>query len=240
MKQKRNVEPPVPLYSRPESNEPVAKLAAAAGMDIDEYMEEMPRRRLAALPIGGSRFGGLPDLPPNLSWPSWKGKKLPFLAQIDLATLPQSPLPSEGWLFVFSLFGDGATKFKVIHHRGPRGELVRAGHPSEDEVWADWAFSSVYWVVPFVAATQPKRASGKWEEASWLFGEIDEEGERAEDIAAYAKLPGNDWITFLVIGSVGDMAWGDGAQSKAQLIIRRQDLTKLDFTKVHGACCCSC
>jgi hypothetical protein len=232
MKNKGNVEA-ITLYSRPESSDTMADF----GMDVYEYMKEMPRRRLAELPLGGSRFGGLPDLPASMTWPSWDGKMLPFLAQIDLAVLPRSPLPSEGWLYVFCLFGDHATRMEVLYHRGSSAGLVRAERPGEDEVWKDWTYNSIYDVVPLVAGIKPDE--GKWEEAGWFFGEIDENGERAEDLASNAELPGDDWITLLVIGSVGGMEWGDGSQSKAQFVIRQSDLAKLDFARVHGACCCS-
>src|SRR5258708_32608297 len=36
------------------------------------------------LPVGASKLGGLPDLPPTLTWPSWKGGPMVFLVQIKL------------------------------------------------------------------------------------------------------------------------------------------------------------
>src|SRR5262249_36373175 len=39
------------------------------------------------LPVGGSRIGGEPDLPPTIEWPSWHGKPLSFLAQFELTDL---------------------------------------------------------------------------------------------------------------------------------------------------------
>jgi uncharacterized protein YwqG len=32
-----------------------------------------------------SRLGGVPDVPPGFVWPSWRGRELGFLAQVDLA-----------------------------------------------------------------------------------------------------------------------------------------------------------
>lgn len=59
----------------------------------------------AGAPIGQSRIGGSPDLPPELAWPVHQGKPLAFLAQLDLAelrrTLPHSPLPPDGYLWFF-------------------------------------------------------------------------------------------------------------------------------------------
>ncbi len=57
------------------------------------------------LPVGASRLGGLPDLPSECVWPSWQGKPLSFIAQINLSELPEfserSLLPQSGYLFFF-------------------------------------------------------------------------------------------------------------------------------------------
>ncbi len=42
-----------------------------------------------ALELGQSRIGGVPDLPPELSWPEWKGVPQSFIAQICLSDLSQ-------------------------------------------------------------------------------------------------------------------------------------------------------
>jgi uncharacterized protein YwqG len=79
------------------------------------------------IPIGASRLNGEPDLPPDMTWPSWDGppgeastrggpawlpphhwgpRPLTFLAQINLAELPPAarsiPLPNDGWLLFFA------------------------------------------------------------------------------------------------------------------------------------------
>jgi len=59
--------------------------------------------------IGNTRFGGLPDLPPQIDWPCIDNSKMqekehcPFLAQINLAELcgMQSYLPHSGMLYFF-------------------------------------------------------------------------------------------------------------------------------------------
>jgi hypothetical protein len=38
-----------------------------------------------ALPLGASRLGGYPDMPPDMDWPSFDGEGLTFLAQVNLA-----------------------------------------------------------------------------------------------------------------------------------------------------------
>ena len=57
------------------------------------------------LPLGSTRIGGRPDLADNVVWPSWNGKPLAFLAQLNLGDLTRFPfasvLPKEGWLLFF-------------------------------------------------------------------------------------------------------------------------------------------
>jgi uncharacterized protein YwqG len=57
------------------------------------------------LPVGQSRFGGLPDLPKDNNWPGSPKAPLDFLLQINLSELagllPDSPLPPTGLLSFF-------------------------------------------------------------------------------------------------------------------------------------------
>jgi uncharacterized protein YwqG len=57
------------------------------------------------LPVGTSRLGGIPDLPPEIAWPTWQGKPQSFIAQINLSELPdfsdRNLLPKKGFLFFF-------------------------------------------------------------------------------------------------------------------------------------------
>lgn len=57
------------------------------------------------LPVGASRLGGTPDLPAEAHWPTWQGRPLSFLAQLNLAELAAYPaaaaLPAAGWLLFF-------------------------------------------------------------------------------------------------------------------------------------------
>lgn len=51
---------------------------------------------------GGTRFGGKPDIPPGMDWPSWRDRPLIFLGQIALRDLADSAvavdLPNNGLL----------------------------------------------------------------------------------------------------------------------------------------------
>ncbi len=59
----------------------------------------------ANIPIGTSKVGGRPDLPPHATHPEWNGEPLSFLAQINLAALgdfgTSSELPTSGILSFF-------------------------------------------------------------------------------------------------------------------------------------------
>src|SRR5439155_2070903 len=70
---------------------------------LADKFAEVQRR----LPVGASRIGFAPDLPPASAWPTHGGKKLVFLAQLDLSAMPRwegDPLPADGWLYFFEHF----------------------------------------------------------------------------------------------------------------------------------------
>jgi uncharacterized protein YwqG len=99
-----------------------------------------------ALPIGASRFGGDPDVPPGFTWPERKGEKLTFLAQIALGEIQAPGLPTWGWLLVFYDFYDtpagevtdvGAVA--VQHVTVPRSLLTRHRHPVGGETHEPFA-----------------------------------------------------------------------------------------------------
>lgn len=55
--------------------------------------------------LGGSRLGGVPDVPAQFQWPQHHGSPLPFLAQINFAELPPGipwgSVPAEGLALFF-------------------------------------------------------------------------------------------------------------------------------------------
>jgi len=57
------------------------------------------------LAIGASRIGGIPDLPPGITWPAWKGLPQSFIAQINLDDVHRyvttRVLPQSGMLWFF-------------------------------------------------------------------------------------------------------------------------------------------
>lgn len=200
-------------------------LSEAAGTGTPEppvLLIEKKQRRGARPKMGGSRIGGLPDLPPSVEWPMFGRKKLPFLAQIDLSELPKATRgqksfrPPDGWLYAFGLF-DNDPKHKphpisVFIHRGPRTALRRAKVPLDKEIWRDWGKQRAYEPVPVSLQPKPKRdkriGGGSYASllsAGWLFGEMDDVFGSAGEVADEAFLDGDDWINLLAIESVGSM-----------------------------------
>jgi uncharacterized protein YwqG len=59
----------------------------------------------AGIPVGVSRLGGSPDLPPQAPWPAWKGIPMSFVGQLRLEELapldPLRRLPAAGLLSFF-------------------------------------------------------------------------------------------------------------------------------------------
>jgi uncharacterized protein YwqG len=96
-------------------------------------------------PLGTSRLGGLPDLPPDVPWPRFREEPLDFLGQIDLASLHASmgaaaaALPATGWLSFFCALryqgcpdpDDPACRGggRVLYFDGARERLTRRSLP---------------------------------------------------------------------------------------------------------------
>lgn len=59
----------------------------------------------STLDVGVSKIGGVPDLPPGINWPEWKGLPQSFIAQIRLADVRpydiEKVLPQSGMLWFF-------------------------------------------------------------------------------------------------------------------------------------------
>jgi len=97
----------------------------------------------AALRIGASRIGGLPDLPASTNWPEWKGKPQSFIAQIRLDEVHQYDtnglLPPQGMLWFFydatqQTFGDSPADsggWRVLFMDGDLSKLQRVSAPAQ-------------------------------------------------------------------------------------------------------------
>ncbi|MGE6257081.1 YwqG family protein [Heyndrickxia sporothermodurans] len=97
------------------------------------------------LPIGQSKFGGLPDLPSTISFPTYKNGDLTFLAQLNLQEVEvfdqKQLLPKKGFLYFFydieeqpwGFDTDDHDAYKVLYFDGDVNELKRTPYPKETE-----------------------------------------------------------------------------------------------------------
>jgi uncharacterized protein YwqG len=95
--------PPEPIQSLLAT--PSLKSKAAKLQALSRPCLRFQLRPASKMPIGSSHFGGQPDLPKSLRWPSRRKSQLDFLIQINLAQLarllPGSGLPEAGWMWFF-------------------------------------------------------------------------------------------------------------------------------------------
>lgn len=94
-------------------------------------------------PVGVSKIGGLPDMPPGVDWPTWKGGPLSFVAQLQLSELQASKageiLPAQGLLYFFydpeqQAWGYDPTHFgrwAVLYSACPDSTLARTAAPAD-------------------------------------------------------------------------------------------------------------
>lgn len=87
--------------------------------------------------LGASRYGGEPDLPRGVAWPSGRDGAFVFLQQVNLGevpTLPGKPLPASGLLSLFleddEQSGGGGGAFHLLYHDVPPRDLVRVESPT--------------------------------------------------------------------------------------------------------------
>lgn len=88
----------------------------------------------APTPVGATRFGGEPDLPPEMPWPTFNGEPMTFAAQIDLEALRRFPaareLPPTGLLSFFYAFDDHPSTPSRVIHIASRAGLSRRATPA--------------------------------------------------------------------------------------------------------------
>ena len=115
------------------------------------------------LPVGATKLGGRPDLPPGTAWPAHEARPLAFLAQIRLADVAPfddgGMLPRDGLLsFFFDFLYDpvGSLAWAVLH-APEEAPLVRTELP--EGVPDRWRAPAVA-VVPEADATLHPRAPG--------------------------------------------------------------------------------
>lgn len=99
------------------------------------------------LSLGCSKAGGLPDLPPDCSWPHYRGKPLSFILQANLEDTSRfhhcENLPNKGLLSFFYNYVDQPWGFdprdrrqwKVLYTPEPERGLNRLALPEGDTIW---------------------------------------------------------------------------------------------------------
>lgn len=113
--------------------------------DEDEDDADHPKfadfdKAMASLPLGASRLGGIPDLPPGVAWPTRDDVPMTFVAQIRLADVApfdkEGQLPKTGSLLFFfneqydtSDMDEDAKVCAVLFHDGPDASLTRTPPP---------------------------------------------------------------------------------------------------------------
>jgi hypothetical protein len=120
------------------------------------------------LPVGSSKIGGTPDLPPDISWPEWKGVPLAFIAQINLRDTAQLDsddlLPKSGLLSFFYEATDTPWGFDpidrgsacVLYFEEVAGKLVRAVQPAHLPEYSRFKPCTLEWSTEI---TIPERGS---------------------------------------------------------------------------------
>ena len=86
-----------------------------------------------------SRLGGVPEVPPGFVWPSWHGRELGFLAQVDLAEAAavdaETILPHRGLMLFFCDLAERRSGLSPTH-RGSCRVLVVEGELAGAEAHA--------------------------------------------------------------------------------------------------------
>jgi uncharacterized protein YwqG len=98
----------------------------------------------AELPLGISKIGGLPDLPPEIDWPEWDNQPLPLIAQIRLADIVPydrfGELPHTGMLYFFfneetlDTYPPALGSWHVLHYDGDIAHLRRMLASSDEQL----------------------------------------------------------------------------------------------------------
>ena len=243
--------PEVFIHALPTSELDYEDKPRGLGDMIKEINASKARRdagTMEAMPLGHSRVGGLPDLPPDHPWPMHKGKKIPFIAQINLGDCPKSVhalLPKSGHLYVFALISNDKKHWpppvSVFVYEGKTASLIRADYPADNEIWPDWTEARVYQGFPSTMVPKDrdrkKRSSVKDETLGYLLGEMSGVFGTAGEIADDRMQDGDDWINLLALYSVGSMEWSDAGE--LYVLIRRSALEARDFSNVLAAACSS-
>jgi uncharacterized protein YwqG len=112
------------IRSAAEANDLGAHAAQLQSLARPSVILATKRAKAASIPLGATKFGGLPDVPDSFEWPAWNREPHTFLAQVNLADIAARTLglPAEGLLSFFFCLGGmettrpQATDVGVIHY----------------------------------------------------------------------------------------------------------------------------
>jgi uncharacterized protein YwqG len=123
--------------------------------------------------VAANRLGGRPNLPPGVEWPAFREQALGFVAQLDLASLPQVgrgavpewakglaaiALPSSGALYFFfagtdGSLGGGPEEWRVLYSEEPLAQMPLREWPGGFEEL--FKLKPVRLAVEFIEPTMP-------------------------------------------------------------------------------------
>lgn len=102
------------------------------------YLRTAPEQKAA--PLGASKLGGAPDMPPEFEWPHYNETPLSFLAQINLSEVKpydlENLLPEAGMLYFFCTtdeipWGDAEEwgRWRVYYYDGDLKRIISTAPP---------------------------------------------------------------------------------------------------------------
>jgi uncharacterized protein YwqG len=196
-----------------------AKKVGFAGLDAIRRLArpgvQLVLRASVAESAPGSRLGGVPALPPSMPWPRRGGKSLSFVAQIDLASLPdvarEQGFPADGLLLFFydaeqCIWGfdpKDADAFMVLHV--PAASVGGAARPFPDDLPKHARFAAVRLESKSTLTLPPFESV-----------HIDDLGLDTDQSDAYGDLAGStcdekEWASRVLLGGHPDQIQGNMA-----------------------------
>ena len=148
----------------------------------------------ATLPIGTSKVGGLPDLPPNLSWPEFDDLPQSFIAQIRLPEVQpydiEGALPTIGMLWFFydakqETYGDDPQNrgaWQILFQAGDLTNLKRTPAPTTLPDESRFQASSIRFASEITLSQVPQMEIANYD---WS----DEELQKYEDLIFHLTPP---------------------------------------------------
>lgn len=205
----------------------------------------------AAVP-GGTRIGGLPDLPDGLEYPRTDGRFWHFYAQLDLAELaPLQPwLPRYGRLYFFGEGQERGDQVQVLYSDAPAG-AYRLPEDAEFTDGQDEPFpgfrvqmdatvsvpnlrdeddQDAYWDLEEELTGNADRFRGAHTLNAFVFTQHESPQEQASrDLGGLPQ----EWIPLLTLASDGNPGFCFWDAGTFTFCIHEKDLAVGDFTGVH-------